>query len=34
VPDEPKKLRFLTIEQVSEEPNVKSSLIRALLSNG
>ena len=32
--DEPKKLRFLTIEQAAEELNVKASLIRGLIKTG
>ena len=32
--DEPKKLRFLTIEQAAEELNVKTSLIRGLIKAG
>lgn len=32
--DEPTKRRFLTVEQAAEELNVKSSLIRGLISSG
>lgn len=32
--DEPKKHRFLTIEQAAEELNVKASLIRGLIKAG
>lgn len=32
--DDPKYLRFLTIEQAADELNVKQSLIRALIKNG
>jgi excisionase family DNA binding protein len=34
VPDEIKKYRFLTVEQVAEELNVSVSQIRALLKSG
>jgi excisionase family DNA binding protein len=34
VTDEPKKLRFLTIEQAADELNVKASLIRGLIKTG
>jgi excisionase family DNA binding protein len=34
VTDEPKKHRFLTIEQAAEELNVKASLIRGLIKTG
>ena len=32
--DEPTKRRFLTVEQAAEELNVKSNLIRGLISSG
>lgn len=32
--DQPTKRRFLTVEQAAEELNVKSSLIRGLISSG
>lgn len=32
--DEPKKHRFLTIDQAAEELNVKQSLIRSLIRSG
>ncbi|WP_411375750.1 helix-turn-helix domain-containing protein [Arthrobacter sp. MPF02] len=32
--DKPKKHRFLTIEQVAEELNVKASLVRGLIKTG
>ena len=32
--EEPKKRRFLTIEQAAEELNVKQSLIRGLIKTG
>ena len=32
--DEPKKLRFLTIEQAADELNVKTSLVRGLIKTG
>lgn len=34
MPDEPKKHRFLTIEQVAEELNVSIAQVRALLKTG
>jgi excisionase family DNA binding protein len=34
VSDEPKKHRFLTIDQAAEELNVKQSLIRSLIRSG
>jgi excisionase family DNA binding protein len=34
VTDEPKKLRFLTIEQAADELNVKTSLVRGLIKTG
>jgi excisionase family DNA binding protein len=34
VTDEPKKLRFLTIEQAADELNVKASLVRGLIKTG
>lgn len=34
MPDEIKKYRFLTVEQVAEELNVSVSQIRALLKSG
>jgi excisionase family DNA binding protein len=34
VTDEPKRLRFLTIEQAADQLNVKTSLIRGLIRTG
>jgi excisionase family DNA binding protein len=34
VTDQPSQRRFLTVEQAAEELNVKSSLIRGLISSG